>query len=403
MELTIEQKAIIKRDEELKLLDEPGENIEVEGKKFRCQNQYLLLTYKGHIFKDYFKDWLRLKTKLKLNVIEIAHETGDKTVKYDHSHVVVNFGKNFQTTSCRYFDFTQPKEITDEDGETTYIGDIDAKPIHPHIKKLFGMKAFKDALVYISKEDPECFHLKPEPCWIEGILNAKDDVEALQLYAKTTGDVLGVLAVRKVKAKSDYRVKCSALNLTLRSWQQKLWDIMQTKPNRRDIIWIYDTKGLSGKGTFGDWAEDTNPEEVIFAQDMGTSYHAATILEGKLEGGWNSSKEKWSSVLINLVRSSENHSRMYTYLEDIKDARCTVQKYKGRPVKYDWCHLIVFANYMPIVETVSNDRWIIYVVDRRGEDEWSFDHIKTPERKFETGELEAIRGQSALDNFLKKY
>ena len=261
--------------------------------------------------------------------------------------------------------------------------------------KRLVMKSFKDALHYISKEDPECIHLRKEKCWISGMLKCENDVEALKKYAKGPSDVCGILAGRSTVTKTDYRVKCKKREITLRSWQTKLLNLLKEVPNDRDILWIYDKEGGSGKNTFGDYLEDREPDLFFTTQDLGTSRDAATILANKLESGWNQSADEWSSILINLVRSSENHQRMYTYIEDMKDGRCTVQKYKGKSLRYDTPHVVVFANFLPIIKCVTISRWKVFRVDKKDND-WTFDPISAKdvlrEQELKSQENEHFQG-----------
>lgn len=115
---------------------------EVDESKFRLQNQRILLTYSGHLDKLEYVAWITSKIKYKPVFIRLAHETGDNG-DYLHTHVLIDFGKSFQTRSCRYFD---------------YQGDIEV--LHPHIKTIKTKIHFENAMVYLSKEDPENADLK---------------------------------------------------------------------------------------------------------------------------------------------------------------------------------------------------------------------------------------------------
>lgn len=352
---------------------EPGKEAEGSKSKFRLQNKYLLLTYKTHLNKDEYKKHLNT-LKWGIKQVEIAHETGDEKCNYNHTHAVIEFDETCVTKNCRMFDVT-----IDVDGESTVI--------HPNIKRLSGKKPFNDALHYISKEDPECAHLRKQKSWVEGALKCETDKEALVKYAKGPSDICGILALRATETTSR-RYNDSWENFEPWGWQLKLKDIIDDK-NRdpRKIAWIFDPVGNSGKTQFGDWCEDTNPKKYCFTSNMGCSRDAATVMDGILKGGWNQDKfgdVGRSTLMIDMSRSTEDHVGFYQVLEEIQNGRMTVVKYKGKKLRFDKPHLVVFANYMPKIEAVSVDRWHIYkIIKPKTVDGVETPHdlvrIKTPE------------------------
>ena len=91
------------------------------GNEFRnakIANRRLLLTYKTHLDKDAWIEWISTKTGTP-DFVRLAHETGDKTNPYNHTHCVIDFGKVFQTINMSYFDYEN---------------------IHPHIRVLKALK-----------------------------------------------------------------------------------------------------------------------------------------------------------------------------------------------------------------------------------------------------------------------
>lgn len=325
---------LVARSESEDLVLEPGVLLETAKGQFRLQNRYVLLTYKTHLDKTEFESWLKEKDP-SVTWLRLAHETGDENCPYEHTHVVIDFGKTKQTTSCRYFDYLS------EDGF-----------IHPHIKKLIGKKAFEDAKKYIAKEDPDNADLLAKPCWIEGVLNSKTAVDALKKYAERPTDVNGILSLHAI-GQNDFR-KRNKKEFIPRNWQQELHDELVKEPDDRHITWIYDEEGNSGKTAFGKWMEDLYPEKFIYTTDLGTTRDAATIIGNALQNGW----EAWG-MFINLSRTAENHDRMYSYIEELKDGRVTAQKYNGRVIRFDSPHIVIFANWMPKISNLSADRWKI--------------------------------------------
>ena len=107
--------------------------LDSEG-SFRFQNQKVLLTYKTHLDKDKFADFITKIAKGALKCIYIAHENGkdDPITPYEHTHAVINFGKSIQSRNANFLDFDE---------------------IHPHISIIKTPIQWKKACKYICKED----------------------------------------------------------------------------------------------------------------------------------------------------------------------------------------------------------------------------------------------------------
>ena len=85
-----------------------GVELPTPGNEFsnaKIANRRLLLTYKTHLDKDAWIEWLTTKTRIAPDFVRLAHETGDKTNPYNHTHCVIDFGKVFQTINMSYFDY----------------------------------------------------------------------------------------------------------------------------------------------------------------------------------------------------------------------------------------------------------------------------------------------------------
>ena len=100
---------------------------------FRFQNQKCMLTYKTHVNKDDYKNFIVNKFQ-NYKRLYIAHENGvnDPKTPYEHSHVVIDFGRRIDTRNARAFDFGG---------------------IHPHISKIINPTEWIKACKYITKED----------------------------------------------------------------------------------------------------------------------------------------------------------------------------------------------------------------------------------------------------------
>lgn len=298
------------------------------SKAFRLQSKRIMLTYKSHLEKKeyilWFEDNISTTTFLRL-----AHESGDKETPYEHTHVVIEFETVFNTRNERIFDY---------------------KDIHPNISKILNVAAFKKAKEYIAKEDIENVDLLGKPNVFNLVQKCDTVQEALSLATKFS-DATGIITM--------YNNKCE--NLLTRynyspsmPWQETLIKEMEQVPDSRTINWIIDLVGNSGKTALAKWLTITEPNKWLIVKDMGTSRDASTIIQNAINNGWKS----WG-IIIDLPRTAQQHKRIYSYIEDIKDGFVTSQKYSGKTMVFDNPHVYVMANWGPDIRCLSKDRWNI--------------------------------------------
>jgi hypothetical protein len=308
-----------------------GENY-IPTSNFRLQNQKILLTYKTHLPKDLFKQWF-IKEVSGVKQIEIAHEVGkDGGVDYDHSHVLVDFGRNFQTTNVRKFDYNG---------------------IHPHIKKIKNKTHWDRCCNYLAKEDPANSHLKTEINLVTAVFNADSRSEALLNNVKKFSDVSGVLQLYDLKPKDKLVVPTPD-----RKWSLELISFLESNPpDDRHIIWIYDEIGGGGKSRIVKWLCNEFPSKYRFSRGAPIR-DAATDIHNAIKTGWNQ-----HCYLYDLPRAMED-KKFYEPLEDIKDGMLSVTKYNSQSLMFRSPHVVVMANFLPNIDNLSEDRWWVFEVSR---------------------------------------
>lgn len=304
--------------------------------EFRINNKRLLLTYSqaGHFDKALYDLWLRNKCSVPITVLRLAWENGENNDN-PHTHVVVEWERAFQTRDVRFFDFNDH---------------------HPNIKKLNSAKALKDALHYIAKEDPDNADLKRqnEPGLVSLVTRHATLSDAINSEAKSFTDVSGITQIFSLRTNQPRRFEWEPTE----EWQQQLVASCEDPPHPRTITWYYDSTGNHGKTAMCKWMFLNYPNDWLICKDMGTSRDAATIVANALAKGWTG----WGFIL-DLPRSAENHTRIYSYLEEIKDGFVTSQKYNGQTCVFDNPHVIVMANWLPQIGALSRDRWDIRSMD----------------------------------------
>lgn len=301
----------------------------------KIANRRILLTYKTHLDKDAWIEWISTKTKLTPDFVRLAHETGDKTNPYNHTHCVIDFGKVFQTVNMSYFDYEN---------------------IHPHIRVLKSAKALKDAKTYIAKEDPANKDLLVETTPLADTVWSKDSLQEALRMAKKPSDATGIIAL--YNAKSETLPSIPEWRMPKQDWQMKLmaqFEHPTNEHNGRKVFWYYDEIGGTGKSVLADYLAITEPHKWFTAGAFGNSKDASQIIINAISSGWNG-----HGIIIDLPRQAESNVGFYQVIEDLKNGRITSQKYSGR-VRYLGAipHVIVFANWKPNFSKLSRDRWVL--------------------------------------------
>lgn len=331
----------------------PGTEMRENASGFRIQAKAYLLTYKTHLDKGELETFLtqtggHRSTKTFL----AAHETGDTSCPYLHTHVLVEFPKAVRSRDCRIFDF---------DG------------IHPNIKVLNGAKAVRDAEVYLCKEDVANADRLSQPTLIDKILSAPSAIEACRRVAEKPGDIGGILmgyGLKVVEMKLP-----DSIDPNTRPWQKEMLEICKKTAHPRHIYWLFDEIGLTGKSSFSNYLEDELEDDEVkrwfCLADVSNTKEVAHQVLTACSQGWNG-----HGVVVDLSRSFEHSSAVYTVLENLKNGRMTSVKYQGGRVRMAPPHVIVMANWWPDITRLSADRWKIREITQ----EYKLAHRSTTDR-----------------------
>lgn len=316
-------------------LDE-AEEVEVEAgemssTRFRIQAQRVHLTYKTHLDKKVYEEWIKRKTKAK--TVHMAHETADKHHPYAHTHVIVEWETAFQTKDCRRFDY---------------------EDIHPHIKPIKTKDQLEHTYRYLTKEDPECAYLleMEHQGFARRTWACKTLQEALETCNRPS-DVLGTITMFKNKPRPQLEPDIIE---EFRPWQHKLLVELKGVPDDRHILWVYDPRGGAGKSRLARHIEDTGMGILI----SGTTSlrDVAFIIKTAIDNG-----ENLGVVVVDLTRSFRDRD-IYNLLEMLKNGRMVSPKYESARLRWRPGHVVVFANFLPQHGACSQDRWWIREVSQ---------------------------------------
>ena len=291
--------------------------------KFRFQSQYIHLTYGTHINVGKLRSFLRKKSD---HCCKIAHESGDEHHNYLHTHCLCYFVRHIDTRNERYFDF---------DG------------IHPHIRKINDSNHWNTLLKYLDKEN--CVHnsltgdeyrrntgfkknlmelIQKHSSW-KCVLNdvtISNDIKRIMTWAKQVYDNKNIVNLTK--------------DIELYDWQLDVVKRVATQ-NDRKILWVLDEKGGKGKSVLTNWFIDNKNAFMCNGgklNDIAYAYDNQKI------------------VIFDLPRCIEDFTP-YRAMECFKDGRLFSAKYQSCIKRFIPPAVIVFANFEPVYEKLSVDRW----------------------------------------------
>lgn len=151
-------------------------------------------------------------------------------------------------------------------------------------------------------------------------------------------------AMRRIAAQKE-RTE-AAKQMTLRPWQQNLYEEIQTLDDDRKIIVYADVDGGAGKTTFIRYMTDMHPNDAVYMENVKANDAKHTI----------SKHEHPKYVLINLTRTV-NDKVGYQVYESIKDGQFTSGKYDSRNVRIKSPVMVFFTNEHLDYDAMSRDRW----------------------------------------------
>lgn len=306
-------------------------NTDTDTSKFRLKTKKLLLTYKTHIDKISMFNFLNEKRII--TKISICHEKGDSACEYDHTHVVVMFKKPLDTKNQRFLDYEN---------------------IHPNIATLKTNKDFERSVLYTEKEDENVYQEGIVKNIVTKVTNHETLYEALEdnLRMDGTGRILNVNEVTqlyKMKGEIENNIrmdiyKNELLALKLRDYQQEWYDKLQEQ-NDRQILWIYDQIGNTGKS--------------LFIKILCTKHNTFMMTNKANDNAFRYNYEKY--IILDISRDKQEYVS-YGAIEQMKNGLVATGKYEGAQKLFPNPKIIVMANFAPETDKLSEDRWDIYEI-----------------------------------------
>jgi hypothetical protein len=134
-------------------------------------------------------------------------------------------------------------------------------------------------------------------------------------------------------------------------WQTALYDKLCQQPHDREIMFIVDTVGNTGKSWFA--------RRLSISKEFKSQY----MTPGKLVDMAYALEEDVTVLLMDCPRSRIELFQ-YDFVEYVKNGMLFSSKYESRMKRLSPCHVVVFMNEHPDTTKLSMDRYNVVVVDK---------------------------------------
>lgn len=314
--------------------------------RFNIWARYYILTYKYHLEKQDVVKWfteLAASRKMKDIIVRCSHESGSKKIAYLHTHVFVDFGRQFKSENARVFDHVFPLAggLCVSDQPHPNIGGISKRQ---HLMRIYRYMCKEDH----SNDDMASWATKDhlvEDYW------EHDDVLGALRMATRPSDIPGILAAYALRPRRD-PVEDVPFEFL---WQQELFDLCTGPGSKRTIHWVFDHEGGMGKSDFTKLAWQKLGKKCTFFTQFGGGRDAATVMANALESG-----NTGEVIIVDLPRAAADKS-IYEPIEMFKNGLLNAIKYTGKHYCFDNKVIVVLANFLPkFYGEVTPTRWRIW-------------------------------------------
>lgn len=326
---------------------------ELKDDKFRLQHKKVHLTYPGRFILDDLLDHIKNVVNSDKREIEKYSIVLEKKDSYEHTHVLLGFSSEINSRSCKIFDY---------------------KGFHPNIAVIKTLNHWNNAILYHYKDpteiltninpteiDPKKKKDKKLTLSSKPLKEVADTIHSYDSMSQVINNVQDARASDISFLTQIFKHKPRELLpeepiRSWRTWQQELYDEIQTRPNDRDIIWYVDLLGSAGKSNFTRHFETYIPD--TFSSSSGALYHLSTVaMEHYRDGGG------FKQIFFDISREEKIDSTFYASLEAFKNGKITAKKYVGKTLMFEHPHIIVFSNSFPDLDKLSVDRWDVRILN----------------------------------------
>jgi len=148
-------------------------------------------------------------------------------------------------------------------------------------------------------------------------------------------------------------------------YQQVIFSLIKTKPERRSVNFIFNPEGGNGKSLTADYIT-LNPEfNALLAPQLASSERWVAAFIDQLEQYRTLNQVYPTTIIIDMTRNENNGNveSLYSTIENIKNGRLDSTFYgRFKRLKFKSPHIIVFTNNVPNMSALSSDRFNLFAL-----------------------------------------
>ena len=202
-----------------------------------------------------------------------------------------------------------------------------------------------------------------------------DDGQEISKDVHTVKYVAGALAIREKHIKMIEKTIIASRQISIsdssdvkftKKWQEPMEVILLAKGDSRQIQYVVDAEGNSGKTEFIRKMKKKHPARVLEVAHASAPNMARFVANQK-------DVMKKDIILLDIPKAYKFKLEHYAFIEEMKNGKVTISTPNGpswfRPVANP-IQVCFFSNVDPAREGLSASRWIIYdlIRDKRDED-----------------------------------
>lgn len=140
-------------------------------------------------------------------------------------------------------------------------------------------------------------------------------------------------------------------------WQSELLHRMQSKPDKRTVHWYWEDTGNTGKTTMA----------KRLVKDHNAKVFGTTVVKSVAYEMAQLRKKRWAGniIVFDITRGHADWDGIYSCIEMAKNRQFSSDKYTPTTAKFKRkFHVVVFANWPPKRNKLSQDRWYVRKINR---------------------------------------
>jgi len=145
------------------------------------------------------------------------------------------------------------------------------------------------------------------------------------------------------------------------AWERDLLEVISEDPDDRTIHWLWSEGGKTGKTSFMKYLAVHHDALVVGGKAADVRNAMVTVKAKRDPEGENGSAIPL--VVVNIPRSFSADFVSYESFENVKDGIFYSGKYEGATYLANPPHLIIFSNFHPVMDKMSEDRWVVRCID----------------------------------------